>query len=157
MTIWKDLNADPSVRWPMWRRVRWGLSFGTICGGVVFLVSLLFTDWTNGLVYERAGPWELGSLMSTRLIGMPLGGAIAGALLPFGARRFGGYLLGPIVFLVIVLPSRFVTNVYQYSPVPRWQVWIGVPFAIVLAAIMGQQLTEPLRGKPIPEIAHVPE
>jgi hypothetical protein len=157
MTFWKDLNADPSVRWPLWRRVRWGLSYGVTIGSVVFLVSLLFTDWSNGLVYERAGPYDLNALMASRLIGMPLAGVVVGALLPVAARRYGGYLLGPIVFFVILLPAILVPAVYLHSPAPRWQAWIALPFTVVLSAVMGQQISEPLRGRPMGEMPEMLE
>jgi hypothetical protein len=149
MMLWKDLNADPSIHWPLWRRVRWGLSYGVVIGSVVFLVSLLFTDWSNGLVYERAGPYDLNALMASRLIGMPLAGVVIGALLPMAARRYGGYVLGPIALFVTLLPSMLVPVIYLSAPAPRWQAWIALPFTVILSAVMGQQMSEPLRGKPM--------
>jgi hypothetical protein len=150
-------SSERPVDWPLWRRVRYrgGVALG--CAAIALVIELLFADIPGGRslnAYSTRGWSPLWPLVRGLPIGLVAGGVVAGLGLPLFKHRWGGAVVGIMVYLAFL--SGFVLGARAGSSSSRavsgeefawWQALaLFVGFGVVFA-ILATQMRSAALGK----------
>ena len=144
------------VEWPIRRRLRYFGGIAVLCTVILTILELVFGDVAGGWsrnFYSPTGRSPLGPSLRGMSLALVSGGLTLGLVLPLFRRRYGGALVGILVYLAFVLgmelgwsgsSPRFAAGTFE-----RWQiatVFIGMG---TMFALLGVQMRPMALGEAV--------
>ena len=142
-------TPERPVDWPLWRRVRLCGGVALACAAIAVAIELLFADIPGGRAVNAYSPrgWSpLWPIVRGLPIGLVAGGVVAGVGLPLYKYRWGGAILGVIVYLALlaglVFGGRGGLSTTGTESSDAFGVWQAVALFVGFAAISAILATE---------------
>jgi hypothetical protein len=143
----------PAVTWPVWHRLRYFGGAGVLCAAAAIAVELFIADIPGGRAFNqfsRTGSSPLWPTLAVTGVAIATSGVAIGALLPLYRHRYGGAVIGLIVYLIIIATAfaigRDPTGVRSDGEL--WQLVVVLLGFGVIAALSGSEARPLALGKP---------